>query len=187
MMNLLQRHANGKNISILSGLLLVAYLFLNAFHNPFSVLSVMKLSGGHTVLNLLPYYDAKIAYEHLLSYPPEAISIYHRIFAFDIIIMIPIYLTLFSMSIFYFLNKLTKLNAKTIQLLAFAPVIAAILNIIEDAVIALLLNALPEQLTGLATISGLLTTFKSTIITVCLFFTVIMFFVGLFKKSDQKN
>lgn len=51
------------------GLALVGvYLLLNATRLPFSVVTLREHAGGHTILNLLPYYDAATAYEHLASY-----------------------------------------------------------------------------------------------------------------------
>lgn len=185
-MKFLFTKSNSKNIAILFLVFLLSYLFLNAFYHPISILSIIELSEGYTILNVLPYYNSRIAYEHLLSYPFEAIKIYYRVLVFDFFILIPIYVAFFSMSLYHLLKKLTKLDSRLIQKIAFIPLIAGFLNLIEDVVITMLLNKLPEQHNSLANFSGLLTTSKSMIITISLLSIIFMFLISGIKTINNK-
>lgn len=179
-MKYLFNKTNPKNILIFFLAFLLSYFFLNLFHHPVSILSIIEISEGHTILNVLPYYNSEIAYEHLSSYPEEAIKIYYRVLLYDFFILVPVYVTFFSMAIFYLLKKTTKLSPGLTQKIAYIPIIAGVLNIIEDIVVAILLNKLPEQLTSLASISAILTTSKSLIILISLLSIIVMFsFLGV--------
>lgn len=186
MMKLLYRIANGRNLILLFFLFLLSYLFLNAFHHSASILSIKEMSGGHTILNLLPYYDAELAYEHLLAYTPKAVVYYYRVLMLDLILVIPIYTAFFSVGISYFLEKLSRLKPKNVQLIAALPIVAGIINLIEDAVVTVLLYKLPIQFTKLASLSGYLTMLKTMIITACLLSILIMFVVFVFKSTIKK-
>ncbi len=149
---------------------MLGIIFINAFRHPVSILSIKELSDGYTILNVLPYYNAQIGYAHLDSYTNEAILIYKFVLMYDLFVLIPLYLLFLILGMAYFRHKIFAGNNKFIAFICFIPVMAAFLNIAEDAVVYILLKALPSHMDVLMTISGILTTFKSLLISVCLFF-----------------
>lgn len=173
----LQKPSSTKSLVILTGVFLSAYLFLNAFQHPLSILTIKELSGGHTILNVLPYYDAKIAYAHLLSYSPEAISIYKRILLFDGLILIPVYVIFFAKALVYFAGRLLPGRKQLVKYLPIIPLFAGILNYLEDAIVFYLLATVPEKLETLATLGGFITTSKTLLISISMITILGMFLV----------
>lgn len=184
MINKIQQVATGKNLLLAAVIFLFAYLFLNTLHHPVSVLTIKQLSGGHTILNLLPFYDTAIGYEYIESYTSEAVDIYKRILLYDVIIMIPAYIVFFILDFSYYGRKILPNKKRIISILFVLPIIAALLNLIEDGIIWFLLASLPDHLDKLMTIAGVITTSKSLIMAVCLFLIAICFIISLFKKES---
>jgi hypothetical protein len=54
-------------------------------------LSSQAETGGRGIPNVLPFYTAEGAYEHISAYTPEAVRIYHRIVLLDVLLLIPLY------------------------------------------------------------------------------------------------
>lgn len=185
-MKFINNHASAKNVSIAAILLLISYLFLNAIEHPVSIKSIIRLSEGYTILNLLPYYDAAIAYEHLNAYTEEAIQIYQRVLVFDLLLLIPVYVSFFSLGLSYFGRTLIPGKRRIIEVATFLPLIAGVLNIVENAIGFILLESLPNQLLVLATWSGFITTVKSSIISISLFSVIFMFLITLGRKVTMK-
>lgn len=185
-MRYFENHANGKNLAIVGIAFLLSYLFLNVIKHPFSILSIKELTGGYTILNVLPFYNAETAYEFLNAYPKEAIKIYRRILVYDLLILIPVYVSFFSFALIYLGNSLKGRGKDMARIMVFLPLIAGTLNIIEDGIIFVLLNALPTELNTLASLSGIITTTKSILITVC-FLSVITIFLIITTRAITKK
>jgi hypothetical protein len=183
-MNNLLRHITTKKLIVSAAILLCSFLFLNALHHPVSILTIKKLSGGHTILNLLPFYNATIGYEYLESYTSEAVAIYRRVLLFDLIILIPAYVAFFICGIGYY-GKSVLHNKKLLSGILVLPIVAALLNLAEDAIVWFLLHSLPVHFDNLMTISGVVTTIKLFIFIVC-FVLVVVFFV-LFTLRGAKT
>lgn len=150
--------------------------------HPLSILTIKALSNGHTILNVLPFYDAIIGYEHVQSYSLEAIEIYNRILVFDLIILIPVYVSFFSLGLLYFGNKLLKNRRKLVSFVASLPIFAGFLNIIEDGAVFYLLQSFPVRFEHLMAITGMITTTKSLIITISLILIFTALLISLAKK-----
>ena len=177
-MKLLSKTSTKKGVGVLTVLFLGGYLFLNAFEHPFSILTIKELSQGHTILNVLPYYDANMAYAHLLSYPQEAVSIYKRILLFDSLLLIPIYVLFFA-STFIYLSKRLLPNRKGLHnFLAVIPFIVGLLNYIEDGLVLYLLTSIPEKHEAMALLCGYFTTSKTILISFSLITIILMFLIS---------
>ncbi|KXX69389.1 hypothetical protein [Flammeovirga sp. SJP92] len=181
-MKFIFKHANGKNLNLLFFAFLSSYLFLNTGQHPFSIPSVIQQSDGFAILNVVPYYDAETAYVFLNAYTSSAIEIYYRILCFDFLVLIPLYVSFFSMSLIFLLQRLSHLKNDVLQKIALLPFIAGILNIAEDLIIVFLLYDFPNQWLVIATISGLLTASKSMVTVICLLGVFGLYLVWGMKK-----
>ncbi|NME69309.1 hypothetical protein [Flammeovirga aprica] len=181
------QYAKDRNITTLFFIFLASYLFLNVGHHPFSIPSIVKLSGGFSILNVIPYYNAETAYVYLNAYNETAIAIYNRILIFDFLVLIPVYVSFFSLSLFFLLERLTDLKNSIVQKIALLPFIAGFLNMVEDIIIALLLYTLPEKWNFLAEICGILTSSKSLITVICMLAIFGLYIVLGIKKVQKKR
>lgn len=182
MINKIQQVPTGKNLLLAAVIFLFAYLFLNTLHHPVSVLKIKQLSGGYTILNLLPFYNAVIGYEYIESYTSEAVDIYKRILLYDVILLIPAYVVFFILGFSYYGKKVLPDKKRIISIFFILPIIAAILNLIEDGIIWFLLESLPDHFDKLMTIAGFITTFKLLIFAVCFSLITVGFTISILKK-----
>lgn len=147
-MNRILQYVTKKNLIVATFILLANFLLLNSLHHPLSILTIKELSGGHTILNLLPFYGATTGYEYLESYPSDAVSIYKRILLFDLIILIPSYVFFCFMGLGYYGKKIMTEKNTILSNVLLLPIIAALLNIVENVIIYYLLNYLPIHLSS---------------------------------------
>ena len=183
MINKIQQYATGKNLLFAAVVFLSGYLFLNTLHHPVSILTIKQLSGGHTILNLLPFYNAAIGYEYIESYTSEAVNIYKRVLIFDVIILIPAYVVFFILSFCYYGWKILPDKKRIISIFFILPIIAALLNLVEDGIIRFLLESQSYHSNKLMTIAGIITTSKLLIFAVCFFLITVCFIISLFQKE----
>lgn len=151
------------------GLALVGvYLLLNATRLPFSILTLREHAGGHTILNLLPYYDAATAYEHLASYSPQAVAVYHAILALDVVVLIPVYVLAFSSALALagarVLMRTPRPRERLYRGLLLMPALAGAMNLLEDGLILFLLQTHPARYGALSGFAGVVTTTKTVLI-----------------------
>lgn len=159
--------ARGQQLLLLSALFLTAYLLLNATHLPLSIAAYQQASGGYTILNLLPVYDADTAYRYLQHLTPQSLTIYRNILLMDALWLIPAYSLLFSLGIRHASQwrnggQVTRFW----QGLSLLPWLAAGLNYVEDAMIYYLMQEFPQRHLTLATLCGGLTTSKTLLLAV---------------------
>lgn len=141
------------------------YGLLNVPVLPFSIPAFQAAAEGKTILNVLPYYDAATAYEHLAAYSAEATRIYYAILGFDVVLLIPAYVLFLTTGLLHAGTRL--LSGRSPRLLATIaglPLLAGGLNLFEDALVVVLLTTFPEELPMLAAACGVLTTTKSLLI-----------------------
>ena len=188
MINKIQQYATGKNLLFAAAVFLSGFLFLNTLHHPVSILTIKQLSVGHTILNLLPFYNAAIGYEYIESYTSEAVNIYKRVLIFDVIILIPAYVVFFILSFSYYGRKILPDKKRIISIFFILPIIAALLNLIEDGIIRFLLESIYYHSNKLMTIAGIITTSKLSIFAVCFLLIIVCFIISLFQKErDSRN
>ena len=183
-MNYLLQHITAKKLILAALVLSVSFLFLNALHHPISILTIKKISGGRTILNLLPFYNATSGYEYLESYTSEAVAIYRRILIFDLIILIPAYIVFSILGLGYYGKRVLHNKKLILSGVLVLPIVAALLNLTEDAIVWFLLHSLPIHFDNLMTISGIATTIKLIIFIICLTLMVVFFVLSLCKSRN---
>lgn len=182
MIRTFQKYATGLYVGFSGFLLLLTYLFLNTINHPISIRTIKELSSDHTILNLLPYYDSTLGYEHMMAYTPTAIAIYERILVFDLVLLIPVYVSFFCLGAYYYVPKLVPRWLGMARVLSAAAVVAGFLNIVEDTLVYSLLNALPEQKPTLMNVSGLITFAKSSLISICMLTLLVFIVIDLIQR-----
>lgn len=158
----MQRLATPAFVLAAFGAFLGLYGLLNVTHLPFSIPVFQEAAQGKTILNVLPYYDAATAYEHLAAYSAEAVRIYYAILAFDVVLMIPAYILFLTTALLHAGGRVLRGRLpRGLHAVAWLPAVAGGLNLLEDAIVVVLLNTFPTELPTLAAACGVLTTTKS--------------------------
>lgn len=161
----MQSFAKPKVVSILFILFLGIYALLNYTNLPFSIPSLQEVSGGKTILNVLPHYGAAVAYDYIASYSPKAVDIYDRILLIDVLALIPIYVMFLTVGILHAGSLVLRRSGQSfLRIFAVLPLVAAILNLVEDGIIVYLIEAYPHRYETLATVCGFITSTKSLLI-----------------------
>ncbi len=130
-------------------------LSVNLLDMPISLPRMKALTGGHTILDMVPFYTAEKAYQMLTAYGPAGRQHYLRIL-FTVDIVLPIlaasFLAVAITLVFPAGHPLRKLNV--------APLLALAADYVENAAaLALLLNY-PNRLDGVASVAGAFTLAK---------------------------
>lgn len=159
------------------GVFLTIYGLLNFTTLPFSIPSLMAASGGKTILNVLPYYNAESAYEHIAAYSQEAVTIYYRILGIDLLALIPAYLLFLTAGLLHGSRLVLRSYPRVYSVLALMPLTAAFLNLIEDGLVVFLLESYPSRHDTVATLCGMITTTKSSLMMASLLLLVGFYFV----------
>jgi hypothetical protein len=188
----MQSLAKPKTVAILLILFLGTYALLNATHLPFSIPTLQEASGGKTILNVLPYYDASGAYEHIAAYTAKALAIYYRILAIDVLVLIPIYVMFLTTGLLHAGSLVFRRYKRTVlQGIAMMPLVAGGLNLIEDGIVIYLIDTYPRRYETLAAACGYITATKSLLIVASLlavaaFYLLIGYSRGAFSVGLRK-
>ncbi len=165
-------------VSVLFVLFVGSYALLNYTDLPFSIPALQEVSNGKTILNVLPYYDAGLAYEYISSYGQGGVDIYYRILVIDLLVLIPIYLVFMTTAMLHSGSIVFRGGGKLLlHTLAMMPLMAAALNLIEDGTIVFLIDSYPHQYNEVATLLGFITSAKSILITVSLLAVALFYLV----------
>jgi hypothetical protein len=163
MNNFITKQANGKNSLILLGMVMLI-----------NVLLALTMGGNPYLqpLDLQLYYSPEKAYELLNAYN-ETERFYYIIAETTLDVIYPlVYAMLFSFILF--------MLHKDIRIAKF-PFLITILDYFENAGIVTMLISYPNELHGVARITGLFTTLKWTALTI----TVMLVLWGLLKKLKK--
>ncbi len=172
---IIQSMAKSTTVAVLFVALIGSYSLLNYTNLPFSIPSLQAASGGNTILNVLPHYDAVMAYDYIASYSQSAIEIYHRILLLDVLVLIPVYVLFLTVALLQTGKLVLRRRGQSyLQFLAVLPSVAAMLNLLEDGIITGLIAAYPVRYEALATFCGYITTAKSVLV-VTSFLTITVF------------
>ena len=180
----MQSFAKPKMVLITFVLFIGIYTLLNYTNLPFSIPSLQDVSGGKTILNVLPHYDANGAYDHIASYSSEGIDIYYRILLIDVFALIPIYLLFLTTGVLHAGSLvLRRYRGKNfLHVLAVLPTVAAVLNFFEDGIIVYLIEAYPSRYDTLAALCGFITSTKSLFIMIPLLAIAIFYLLVGFSR-----
>lgn len=191
-LTIMQSMAKASVVFTLLILFLGAYVLLNFTHLPFSIPALQEASGGKTILNVLPHYDATVAYEHIASYAQEAVDIYYRILLIDALALIPVYVMFLTTGLLHAGNLVLRNRGQTfLHVLAISPAVAAALNLLEDGIVVYLIESYPLRHETLATVCGFITSTKSLLLTASLLAIAALYLVaGLgraFGRTESKS
>lgn len=152
---MLIRIASGKLLAVLALLLFPLILSVNLLDMPISLPRMKALTGGRTILDMLPFYTAEKAYQMLTAYGPAGRQHYLRILA-SVDILLPIlaasFLAVALTLVFPAGHPLRTLNV--------APVLALCSDYAENAAALALLLHYPSRLDGVASLAGVFTLTK---------------------------
>lgn len=152
---LLIRLSSGRLLAALALLFFPLILSVNLIDMPISLPRMKALTGGHTILDMVPFYTAEKAYQMLTAYGPAGREHYLRIL-FTVDIVLPIlaasFLAVAMTLVFPAGHSLRKLNV--------APLLALAADYVENAAALALLLYYPNRLDGVASIAGVFTLAK---------------------------
>lgn len=163
MNNFITKHANGKNSSILLGMVIIINVFL-----------ALSMGGNPNLqpLDLQLYYSPEKAYE-LLSVYNETERFYYIIAELTLDVVYPLVYALLLSFILFMLHKDSRI--------AKFPFLITIIDYLENAGIVTMLISYPNELHGVARITGIFTTLKWTALTI----TILLVLWGLLKKLKK--
>ena len=152
---LLIRFSSQRLLAVLALLFFPLILSVNLLDMPISLPRMKALTGGHTILDMVPFYTAEKAYQMLTAYGPAGRQHYLRIL-FSVDIVLPIlaasFLAVAMTMVFPAGHSLRKLNV--------APVLALLADYLENAAVLALLLYYPNHLDGVASVAGVITLAK---------------------------
>lgn len=168
-------------------LFLLAYFFLNSPAVPFSLPAFQMQNGGLEILNVQPFYTAETAYRQISLYTPEAIRIYHQILAFDLLVLIPLYVLFLSSALRHAGTRvLGRRIPRLVDLLPAVPLVAGGLNIVEDALLFVLLRSYPLRLEGLANVAGMITASKTLLLTLSFLSVLVLYALIAWSRATYR-
>jgi hypothetical protein len=152
----IDRLATSRNIL----LYLALYLALNAAVLPLAQARIEAASGGIGPLDSQFTYSPTRAYAALAAYGNDGRQFYGIVEVTAGLVYPAIYGLFFALTIAYCFRRVMP-PGHFAHRLALLPLVAALLDYVENALIVVLIMAYPERLAGLAVAAGLITALKS--------------------------
>ncbi|TYP73977.1 hypothetical protein [Paenibacillus methanolicus] len=169
-------------LPVLLFLLTLAVLaFMNLVDAPLTVVRFQSLTGGNTLLDLMPLYSPAEASALLDRYGEEGRA-YHVRILLGIDLALPAFYGLSSSLLMFKLLKAPAGEAHRLKLLALLPAAAALADYAENGILLTILGLYPRLSNSMLLAASSLTLFKTTLLTVSLLLVAALSLIRLYRR-----
>jgi len=159
------------------GLLIVIFLVLFLVVFPLVTARLNMLSGGVAMIDMQPSYSPTQVFQMVASYGPEGRPLY-ILSTLTADLLFPLDYSLLLSLLIVATYRQAFPGGRLLRTLALIPFLTAGFDLLENAAIVTLLSTYPQQLTFIAQLASLFTTFKWAFVLISLVL-VLIGFVGL--------